>query len=242
MSSRAVLVFGWPTCRRTDDEVARAFGAYGRVRKLELWNTPSSMRITFDSSAAAAAAAEDLRGVVTAEGRERLDVVVESPDCDKCERMRAECERMRAECERARAPVVRFARAPSPRRGAAPAADGSFGARVRSAFGDNASTFVTSVLPPTVRRELEARCDCAIAATASRWSVPDRKAYVTSVRDRLAMRGVLSVFFEWTSFRLVLFVESGSFDTEALLKVLQDVDFKTEFGDFTTDAPSRIEI
>jgi hypothetical protein len=56
------------------------------------------------------------------------------------------------------------------------------------------------------------------------------------------MRGVLSVFFEWASFRIVLFVESGSFEREELDRVLKDVDFKTEFGDFTADAPRRIEI
>ena len=128
---------------------------------------------------------------------------------------------------------------PKGRREDAPVPDGldverAFVETVRDRLGDRAAHHVSAVLPPHVRRMLAAGCDRAMVYVGRHWTVPDRRKYVTEIRNAITAKGALSIFFSWSGFNLVVFVDDRQLDRVELNETIQSEAFCAKFGVFDT--------
>lgn len=105
---------------------------------------------------------------------------------------------------------------------------------VADVLGDLASTHVSTVLPPHIRSRVVERCDVAYVFEGKRWQVGNRRAFATDIRKVIggASAAFITCFFEWRTFRLVVFAVSAEADETRLKSTIENKDFVTNFGEF----------
>ena len=70
----------------------------------------------------------------------------------------------------------------------------------------------------------------------------DSRQYMVDMRNALKFPGMLSVFFEWSTFRIVLFVDSAELDRDLVFATLRGQQFVNRFGDFNTENITEIVV
>ena len=251
--SCAVEVEHWPRDRRTERDVRSHFGSFGEVRSVELRH--GLVLVRYASADAARAAVRILHGSRPAGCDEPLSL---RAACDHCAALSAEVDSLREQLAAAQR-GARVARAPPPRvmpppkrqRSQSPApsySDHQGGAAPASVFfqcvhdrlGERAAHHLSKVLPQRVMTTVVASCDRALVYPGKHWMVPDRRAFVNEMRHAITAPGVLSIFFDWSGFRLVVFVDNTEVDRAAIADMLQAESFVTRFGDFDVQSCSDV--
>ena len=144
--------------------------------------------------------------------------------CARCEQLEQRCAALERRLEQRPPPPPRERSPKRARTGDGPAAE--FVRSVGEKLGARASTHLSQVLPPAVLASVVQGCSDAIVMLGARMTVADRRKHVLDLRLTLSeVPGVLSVFFEWSDFRLVLFVNHQALTLDDLWDKIQSEDF-----------------
>lgn len=249
-----VEVERWPRNRRCERDVRDLFCSFGEIRGVTLRHGPREVvLVRYASAESARVAIRVLHGSRPVGCDDPLTL---RAACDECAAMQAELDTLRAQLAAVRAtrPVQPPRRpAPPPKRQRSespPRSDQSGGADVSTSeaflrivhdrLGERAAHHLQCVLPPRVMAAVVTTCSRALVYPGKHWTVPDRRAFVNEMRHAVTAPGVLSIFFDWSGFRLVVFVDDEQVDHAAIADILNAQSFVSRFGEFDAQAFSEV--
>ena len=99
----SIDICGWPTAHRNERDVRSHFGALGSITACNIWNTPSTVRVTYASPDGVARAVQLLHGSRPPGSDVPLDVRATGSfnnTCAACKAANLEIARLRAELDR----------------------------------------------------------------------------------------------------------------------------------------------
>ena len=108
--------------------------------------------------------------------------------------------------------------------------ENSFFDHVKRELGERAHHHVTSILQrkPEVVRALTDRCHRAVVMKGRHHMVHNKNAFVAGMRAAFEIDGVITSFFSFEGFKIIIFVDDD-FDKGSLEAIVADEGFKSQF-------------
>lgn len=108
-----------------------------------------------------------------------------------------------------------------------------FFASVKAQLGDRAHHHVSSILQrkPEIMQMLTDRCRRAIVMKAKHHMVTNKNAFVAGLRNALDVEGVITSFFSFEGFKVIIFVDDD-FRVESVEPVVMDDNFRSQYCEF----------
>lgn len=108
-----------------------------------------------------------------------------------------------------------------------------FFTNVKRELGDRAHHHVFSILQrkPEIKQMLTDRCRRAIVMKARHHMVHNKNAFVAGVRNALDVDGVITSFFSFEGFKVIIFVDDD-FQKDVLEPIVEDDSFRTQYCEF----------
>ena len=260
----SVEVENWPRHRREERDVRDLFCGFGDVRSVKMRHGPRDLvLVRYACADSVRAAMRVLQGARPAGCDDPLALRV---GCDECATLQSEVDALRAQlaAHRASQPPIRRGPPPRPvqapppkrRRSESPTRSESEGhhqpdspgastatvflRNVHDRLGERAAHHLSNVLPPRVMTAVVTTCARALVYPGNHWMVPDRRSFVNEMRHAITAPGVLSMFFDWSGFRIVMFVDDAQVDRADIAAILNTPSFVTRFGEFEANSYSEV--